>query len=221
MFRRIALLPMSFAFWVILAMVAFSSWPTNAYGQAGTYLVFDNLQGAADEANVTLTWQAQAHGRTLHKAVFTLERSTDGGRWEKAASQVFSICPKQMSTFTFVDPVKTQFKFYRLSVRDRGAKRRILATTRIVHPKVDLHLQVDLNRKQKAVNLQYILDRDSDLLLRIYDHLGKQILAQIIPSGEAGAYDHTVNFPFKKGIYLLVFSIAEKDTRLAEERIVW
>lgn len=173
----------------------------------------------ADHRHVSLSWALEAG--SAGAGFFIVQKSSDGGHWRNLA--VFEAADTLTTTgqqWALKDEFKPHFLYYRLVYQNTVGKRHVMVTRRIDPDVVQLRAQSWLDPKTRVLHLSYILDRDKQLLLRVYDHLGHERATHFVPSGRAGVYELELDFSlFARGTYVLVFTQVDRNLDVTYHRV--
>jgi hypothetical protein len=174
------------------------------------------LEVAAEGNTVQLEWRV---ANEQPGTVYVVERSLNGSTWQ-ACGRVAAENSAQPQRYSFENTIQKAYNYYRLRLKGRPGEAGVLATRFVNLQTAAVYFRATPRPQQGYVHLHYTLDRDVDLLLRVFDHVGQEVRTKLVPSGEAGVYDVRLPFEsYRRGIYLLILTQVDRDLDLAEARI--
>jgi hypothetical protein len=181
--------------------------------QLGTFLV------EVVEDKVVCSWSARVEQAEGH---YFIQKSADGRTWETIGRLAAKGPTQPDAYYTFSHPANKLFVHFRLIFRPLGGAPGLLASEKITYH-VNFRLQeavVHKDPETPALHLEYLLDKDKQLILRLYDQIGQQVQTVHMPSGHAGEY--TFDLPLtglRKGSYLVVITQEDFNLDVADFRV--
>ncbi|MBX3101608.1 MAG: hypothetical protein KF690_03775 [Bacteroidetes bacterium] len=179
--------------------------------QIGTFLV------EVVEDKIVCSWSARVEPTEGH---YYVQKSADGRSWETIC-RLAAKGPKEPNPYyTFTHPANRLFVHYRLIFRATGGAPALLASEQVNYY-VNFRLQeVEVQRDKQQLHLEYFLDKDKQLILRLYDQIGQQVQTVHLPSGRAGIYDYDLPLVgMSKGSYLVVITQEDFNLNVADFRV--
>ena len=213
-------------FYLLLGVLGFCilcHLPSKTYGQYGE---LDVKQFTAvhekSKGKVTLQWQATATGEIQATGYFMLQKSIDGKKWFRLKTFAYQLYPDITEKFSFIDAYQDDYLYYRLVMRDGQGKAKLLGNSKLDRTRALTDLTQELLVPIKKVYFTYRLEKDRNMLLRLYDGIGQQIFTAALPGGKSGSYDYLLDMiGYKPGVYMVVFTQVEENIKVAERRIEW
>ncbi len=213
-------------FCFLLAFIGYCvllQFPGQTYGQYGE---LDVKQFTAvhekSKGRVTLQWQATATGEIQATGYFMLQKSMDGKKWFRLKAFPYQLYPDITEKFSFTDAYQDDYLHYRLVMRDGQGKARLLGSSKLERTRALTDLSQELLTPIKKIYFTYRIEKDRNVLLRLYDGIGQQIFTTALPGGKAGGYDYLLDMNgYKPGIYMVVFTQVEENIKVGERRIEW
>lgn len=172
---------------------------------------------------VIVSWEAENRTQVSQAGSFTIEKSADGEHWSPVAEQPLGLSRLQRQGYRAQAPYDTSDRYFRLLVQLKDAEApTVMVTTRLAGQASQLQLLADAKPEIRSVNLRYELEGARELLVKVFNHFGEQVVARKIPSGASGAYEHLFVLPgLQTGTYLMVITQLEGNIDLAEYRLDW
>lgn len=183
--------------------------------------------GGPEDANVKII---HAEGRIFYNEIyvnwlteyetapfeFVIEKSNDGKKW-LITGKVKSHAGSGHGEYEYVEARDDKFKFYRIRKLDRKGMK-TLKEIELVDYSIDVQLkQINVNH-DKRLAMVYSVDKDQELLVRIYDRLGEQVVTRRMPFSWAGDFIYHLDISnLRSGNYLLVVTQTILDKSVAEQ----
>jgi len=198
------------------------------------FLVFSSLlsvrlsANAGSDAEVKILY---AEGKIFHKEVlinwtteyeniigdFIVEGSEDGKSW-RIRGRVRSQARRGGSAeYRFTDNGKDKFRFYRIKRQGRSGWE-VLSEFEVDDYSIDVvgmeELLIDKTRK---LVLEIKFSEDQEVMIRVYNKIGKQVKTQVLPFQEAGDYIYQLDITdLPRGNYVLQINQVLLDKAVAE-----
>ncbi len=148
---------------------------------------------------------------------FVIEKSREGEEWIIAGKVRSKGDHRHHGEYEFVECRNDEYKFYRIRKEERLGLV-TLSEVELVDYSIEVDLmQVSVNHDRRLV-MVYTVDKDQELLVRIYDRIGKQVLTRQMPFTWAGDFIYHLNIEeLQSGRYLLVITQTLLDKSVAEK----
>jgi hypothetical protein len=198
-----------------IAALLLCTWPLMGMANVklGTFLV------EVVEDKVVCSWSARTESST---GQYYIQKSANGMNWE-TVGRIDAKGPGMPDAYyVFKDGANRMFGHYRLLFKPQGGIVSVLATEQVNHY-VSFRLQnAEVQKEPRQLHLEYLVDKDKKLILRLYDQIGQQVYTTHLPSGQAGIYN--CNIPtvgFRKGNYLVVITQEDYNLDVADFRVTF
>ncbi|MCB9234329.1 MAG: hypothetical protein H6581_21910 [Bacteroidia bacterium] len=150
---------------------------------------------------------------------FIIERSVDGKDWFIRGKMKSKGNDQAHAEYKYVDMRDDHYKYYRIKEFHPQRGTRVLKEFQLEN----YSIQVDLNEvtidNTKKLIIQYGIDQDQEILLRIYNRIGEQVVTKLMPFSKAGEYLYQLDIGgLKRGNYLLVVTQTLLDRSVAEKQ---
>ena len=149
---------------------------------------------------------------------FIIESSLDGKNWLIEGKVKSHGKTDHMSDYYWEDNRNDNIRYYRIRQLDPSGFH-VLAELQPENYSIEVTIQqvnIDYERK---LNLDYTIDKDQELIVRVYDRIGEQVLTLILPSETAGDYIYPVDISYlPRGNYLLEITQVLSDKTVAEKQ---
>lgn len=160
-------------------------------------------------------WSTESEQTTCE---FIIEASADGVNWVIRGRQHGKGRPDQLAEYYFTDSRDDKLRYYRLRELDpRGSN--VLSNFEPENYSINVTLdQFQVNNEKKIV-LEYSVDKDQELMVRIYNKIGQQVVTRLMPFKTAGDYIYSLDVSdLSPGNYLLVVTQVVLDKSVAERQ---
>lgn len=202
-------------FWLCLIGLITTNFLYPIDTQADVSLKKNSFQVLVQINQVEVNWTTE---KEAGQVVFSIERSQDGGLWERRYIISNNGNSQTEKIYTFSERLHGQYSYYRLVAEDpKGSQ--ILSIEHIDTDCAHVYVETEIDKRYNILTVGYIVNKDKELLLRIYDKIGQQVHTQLLPSTVAGKfYTFIDTTKFKKGNYLLAVTQIDKDVVVGESR---
>lgn len=148
---------------------------------------------------------------------FLVEASMDGRDWRIRGRVKSKGRGQGISEYKFVDSKQEHFKFYRIRRHDPHGAQDILREFELENYSIHVELEaLELDDSRRLV-LEYTIDKDQELMIRIYNRIGEQVMTKIMPFKEAGDYIYHLDISdLRRDNYLLQVTQVLLDKAVAE-----
>jgi hypothetical protein len=166
--------------------------------------------------NQTLVvWSTESE---LLSCEFFIEASLDGQNWVIRGRQHGKGKPDQMAEYIFADTRDDRMKYYRLRELDpRGTQ--VLSNFEPENYSISVNLEEFKIQNERKIVLEYSVDKDQELMVRIFNKIGQQVVTTLMPFKEAGEYIYQLDVSqLAPGNYLLVVTQVLLDKSVAEQQ---
>lgn len=202
---------MQFRFCSILFLITNFLYPIDI--QADIYLKKNSFQVSVQINQVEINWTTE---KEVGQVAFFIERSQDGGLWDRRYVISNGGNSQTEKFYTYSERLHGQYSYYRLVVEDEKGPQ-VLSIEHIDIDCANVHVETEIDKRYKILTIGYIVNKDKELLLRIYDKIGQQVHTQLLPSAAAGKFYTFIDASkFKKGNYLLAITQIDKDIVVGE-----
>lgn len=197
-------------------------------------LAVGSLQGlkadtGGNDAEVKILY---AEGKIFHKEVlinwtteyenilgdFIIEGSENGKDW-RIRGRVRSQARRGGSAeYKFTDTSNDKFRYYRIK---RQSKRgwEILSEFEVDDYSINIGMEELLIDKTRKLVLEIEFSQDQEVMIRVYNKIGKQVKTQVLPFQEAGDYIYQLDITdLPRGNYVLQINQVLLDKAVAERR---
>jgi hypothetical protein len=162
-----------------------------------------------------ITWSTEFENLS---ADFLIEASEDGKDWRLRGRVKSQGGSNKHAEYSFVDALDSHLKRYRIRVLDQRGKSAVLSEFTPENYSVTVSLEEIIIDKERKLLLEYSIDQDQELLVRIYNRIGEQVYTKVLPSKLAGEYIYQLDIShLKPDNYLLVVTQVLLDKAVAEK----
>lgn len=164
-----------------------------------------------------ITWSTEFEKESCE---FLIEASPNGRDWVVRGRVKSHGSESGIAEYKFVDPKEETLNHYRI--------RKLSATSgpNLVLADVDLEnysIKVDLTEinvlNEKKLVIGYSIDKDQELMLRIYNNMGEQVVTRLMPFKWAGNFLYHLDISdLKPGNYLMEVTQVILDKSVAEQK---
>lgn len=148
---------------------------------------------------------------------FIVEASKDGTDWRIRGRVKSKGGLTGISDYQFVDEKQDQYKFYRIRRNDSRNGNEVLSQFELENYSIDVQLEAFDVFDSKRLVLDYSVDKDQVLMIRIFNRIGEQVMTKVMPFDEAGDYIVHIDIShLRKDNYLLQVNQVLLDKTVAE-----
>jgi hypothetical protein len=149
---------------------------------------------------------------------FLVEASEDGKDWRIRGRVKGKGGLDRHAEYNFVDTKDDHLKYYRIRKADNGGKMDVLSEFQLADYSINVALDEVVIDKERKLLIEYRVDQDQELIVRIYNRIGEQVVTKVMPFNLAGDYIYQLDISsLKKDRYLLVVTQALLDKAVAEK----
>lgn len=149
---------------------------------------------------------------------FLVEASEDGKEWRIRARVKGKGAIDRQAEYNFVDVKDDKLKQYRIRKVDPSGKMDVLAEFQLADYSIHVSLDEVVIDHEKKLLIEYTVDQDQELIVRVYNRIGEQVVTKVMPFNLAGEYIYQLDISdLKKDRYLLVVTQALLDKAVAEK----
>lgn len=184
-----------------------------ASGPADVKLVY--AEGRIYYHEIYITWSTEFEAAPCD---FLVEASSDGtGDWRIRGRVKSQGKGAGISEYKFVDNKSESFKYYRIRKHDPHGPSQILSEFELENYSINVELEaLELDDSRRLV-LEYTIDKDQELMIRIYNRIGEQVMTKVMPFKEAGDYIFHLDIShLRRDNYLLQVTQVLLDKAVAE-----
>lgn len=148
---------------------------------------------------------------------FLIDASMDGKDWRIRGRVPSKGGAHQHSEYKFVDKKNDHFKFYRIRKMDKRGGTSVLKEFQLENYSIEVYLDnLEFDDSRRLV-LEYSIDKDQELMIRIYNSIGEQVMTKVMPFKLAGDYIYHLDISdLKRDTYLLQVTQILLDKTVAE-----
>ena len=148
---------------------------------------------------------------------FLVEASADGKNW-KVRGRVGARGGEGITEYKFVDGKDPALKFYRIRTLNSGEGEEVLSEFELENYSIQVELEALILDESSRLVMEYSIDKNQQLMVRIYNRQGEQVLTRVMPAEEAGDYIYHLDVSeLEKDYYLLQVSQVMLDKAVAEQ----
>jgi hypothetical protein len=149
---------------------------------------------------------------------FLVEASEDGKDWRIRGRVKGKGAMDRHAEYNFVDVKDDKLKHYRIRKVDPSGKMDVLSEFALADYSINVSLDEVVIDHEKKLLIEYTVDQDQELIVRIYNRIGEQVVTKVMPFNLAGEYLYQLDISdLKKDRYLLVVTQALLDKSVAEK----
>lgn len=164
-----------------------------------------------------ITWSTEYEKESCE---FLVEASPNGRDWTVRGRVKSHGGESQIAEYQFVDARDETLNHYRIrKLSASSGPNLVLADVALENYSIKVDLEeFEINQEKKLV-LCYTVDQDQELILRIYNKLGEQVVTHRMPFDWAGSFLYHLDISdLKTGNYLLVVTQVLLDKSVAEKQ---
>jgi hypothetical protein len=149
---------------------------------------------------------------------FMVEASENGKDWFIRGKQRSSGAANRQAEYQFIDKREDRITRYRIRLLDNRGRNTVLAEFTPDNYSVKVSIEEQYIERERKLLLEYSIDKDQELLVRIYNRIGEQVYTKILPTKTAGEYIYQLDIGhLKADNYLLVVTQVLLDKAVAEK----
>ncbi len=148
---------------------------------------------------------------------FVIEASADGQDWRIRGRVKSKGNSSRHSEYKFVDKKDDTFHFYRIRQMDKRGSSEILSEFELENYSIEVDLEALEFDDSRRLVLEYSIDKDQELMIRIYNSIGEQVMTKVMPFKKAGDYIYHLDISdLRRDSYLLQVTQILLDKTVAE-----
>jgi hypothetical protein len=149
---------------------------------------------------------------------FLVEASEDGKDWRIRGRVKSKGNADSHAEYKFVDAKDEKLKLYRIRKADARGQMETLSEFTLADYSINVTLDEVVIDKERKLLIEYHVDQDQELIVRVYNRIGEQVVTKVMPFNLAGEYIYQLDISdLKKDRYLLVVTQALLDKAVAEK----
>lgn len=149
---------------------------------------------------------------------FLIEASEDGKDWRIRGRVKSKGTADSHAEYNFIDTKDDKVKFYRIRKADHAGKLETLSEFSLADYSINVALDEVVIDHEKKLLIEYTVDQDQELIVRVYNRIGEQVVTKVMPFNRAGEYIYQLDISdLKKDRYLLIVTQALLDKPVAEK----
>lgn len=203
-------------FWsvIFMSMFAFTLAMAGGGGAAPDIKVI-HAEGKIFYHEIYVSWSTE-YERT--SCDFIVEASEDGKDWRIRGRMRSHGAADSHAEYNFVDARDTKLHHYRIRRTDSRGQMETLSEFQLADYSINVTLEEVVIDKEKKLLIEYRVDQDQELIVRVYNRIGEQVVTKVMPFNMAGEYIYQLDISdLKKDRYLLVVTQAMLDKSVAEK----
>ncbi|HHG85520.1 MAG TPA: hypothetical protein ENJ82_12305, partial [Bacteroidetes bacterium] len=119
---------------------------------------------------------------------FIIEASENNKEWRIRGRVKSKGASKRHSEYQFVDPREESFRYYRIRKSNSRGRNDILSRFELENYSITVTMEEMTIDHEKKLVLEYTVDKDQELMVRIYNRIGEQVVTKVMPFKVAGQY---------------------------------
>ncbi len=201
--------------WVYLLIFLFSSLTATASSGKNSVVKVIHAEGRIYYSEIYVTWSTEYEKAPCD---FVLEASQDGEDWRIRGRVRSKGDANKISDYVFVDHKVNTYKYYRIRRLDPRSGSEVLTSFQLENYSIEVDLEELEFLETKSLVLEYSIDKDQQLVVRIYNRIGRQVLTKVMPSTKAGEYIYHLDIShLERDNYLLQVDQVLLDRTVAEQ----
>lgn len=149
---------------------------------------------------------------------FLIESSEDAKDWRIRGRLKAKGSLEKHAEYNFVDARDAKVRFYRIRKADAHGQLETLSEFSLSDYSINVTLDEVVIDKERKLLIEYRVDQDQELIVRVYNRIGEQVVTKVMPFNLAGEYIYQLDISqLKKDHYLLVVTQALLDKAVAEK----
>lgn len=164
---------------------------------------------------IYVTWSTEFERSSCD---FLIEASEDNRDWRIRGRVKSKGTADSHAEYNFVDTKDERFKYYRIRKADPRGQMETLSEFSLADYSINVALDEVVIDKERKLLIEYRVDQDQELIVRVYNRIGEQVVTKVMPFNLAGEYIYQLDIShLKKDRYLLVVTQALLDKSVAEK----
>ncbi len=198
----------------ILLFISAASFANGGGNDAGAVKVI-HAEGRIYYSEIYVIWSTEYEKAPCD---FLVEASEDGEDWRIRGRVKSKGNASQISEYQFVDEKIDRFKYYRIRRLDPKTGSEVLSDFELENYSIDVHLEALELLDSKSLVLEYSIDKNQQLMIRIFNRIGEQVVTKLMPFDQAGDYIFHLDISdLRRDNYLLQVNQVLLDKTVAEQ----
>ncbi len=200
--------------WIYAVVFLLTGLTATASGGDNAVVKVIHAEGRIYYSEIYVTWSTEYENAPCD---FILEASEDGEDWRIRGRIKSKGGPTQISEYQFVDEKITSLKYYRIRRMDPRSGSEILSRFELENYSIQVDMESLELLESKSLVMEYTIDKDQKLMVRIFNRIGEQVLTKVMPFEKAGDYIvHLDISHLRRDNYLLQVNQILLDKTVAE-----
>ncbi len=201
--------------WFYTLVFLFFGLSASASGDENAVVKVIHAEGRIYYSEIYVTWSTEYEKSPCD---FILEASRDGKDWRIRGRVKSKGSANQISEYQFVDGKTDTYKYYRIRRLDSRTGSEVLSSFELENYSIEVDLEELEFLESKSLVLEYSIDKDQQLMIRIFNRIGQQVLTKVMPFNKAGDYIFHLDIShLKRDNYLLQVNQILLDKTVAEQ----
>ena len=202
---------------MLIAFMAMSSstFASGDGGDAAPEVKVIHAEGKIFYHEIFVSWSTEYEKSTCD---FIIEASENAKDWRIRGRMKSKGTPNSHAEYNFIDTKEERFRYYRIRKSDRKTGMTTLSEFGLDNYSINVTLDEVVIDHEKKLLIEYTVDQDQELIVRIYNRIGEQVVTKVMPFNQAGEYLYQLDIStLKRDNYLLVVTQALLDKAVAEK----
>lgn len=201
--------------WIFGLIFLFTGLSVSASGGEEAVVKVIHAEGRIYYSEIYVIWSTEYENAPCD---FILEASEDGEDWRIRGRVKSKGSPNQISEYQFVDEKIDTYKHYRIRRVDPRSGSEVLSRFELENYSIEVDLEELEFLESKSLVLEYSIDKDQQLMIRIFNRIGQQVLTKVMPFNKAGDYIFHLDIShLRRDNYLLQVNQILLDKTVAEQ----
>lgn len=197
----------------LILLASFGAVVAAGNGEKDVKLIY--AEGRIYYHEIYVTWSTEFESRPCD---FILEASENKEDWRIRGRVKSHGSASQHAEYKFIDAKDSKFRFYRIRKLDSQGNNGVLSEFELENYSINVELEALQLPDARRLVLEYSIDKDQELMIRIYNRIGEQVLTRIMPFRESGDYIYHLDISeLKRDNYLLQVTQVLLDKVIAEQ----
>lgn len=200
--------------WMMVSVAAFAAGgPGGPADNTTVKLVY--AEGKIFYHEVYVEWSTEFEKNSCE---FFVEGSPDGKSWVVRGRVKSHGGADKIAEYQFVDKRDNLLKYYRIRKLDARNGSEILTKFEPDNYSVSVTLEKVFFENERRLVMEYSVDQDQELIVRVYNRIGEEVMTKVLPSKWAGDFIFHLDVShLKPDNYLLVVNQVLVDKTVAEK----
>lgn len=164
---------------------------------------------------IYVTWSTEYENVSCD---FIIEASENNKDWRIRGRVKSKGTAKRHSEYQFIDPRDEKFRYYRIRKAGSRGNDGVLSRFELENYSISVTMEEMTIDNEKKLVLEYTVDKDQELMVRIYNRIGEQVVTRVMPFKVAGQYVYHLDISnLKPDNYLLVVTQVLLDRSVGEK----